>query len=255
MAHRLTVGLVISLACTLPSGAALVLHLGFDGNTDDLSGTGNTASLINGADYSSDSPFSGGQSLAVQNGGAAENQGAMVTSNASLGANPFTLAYWIKPTSTQGNAGLERITSRGGDAFETAFGDANAVGGTTSVLGVSLSYYQGTWNVTNVGVPLNEWSHIAWVNSSDAGDGMELFVNGTSAFTGPGADATRPGTDFMNIGTRHNDVEGFEGLIDDVRLYDTALDAAEIGRLAVPEPSSVCLMLIGLAGFVLRRQR
>jgi hypothetical protein len=254
MFKRATLTLTAALASSSLCQSALVLDLKFDGNTDDATGT-NTASIQNGATYSGDTPTGTGQSIGLMNGDV-ENQGVLVTANASLGANPFTLAYWIKPASAQGNAGLERITSRAGDAFETAIGDANALGGTSSSTGVTLSYYQGGWNVTDVAIPVGEWTHVTWVNSGDGATGMELFVDGASAFTGPGVGGGRPGSDFMKIGTRHNDVEGFEGNLDGLQVYDSPLSADEVARLAVvPEPSSVLLLLAGAFGFALRRRR
>ncbi len=251
----LVLGLAFVALLSQPAKGGLVAHYNFDGNSLDQSGSGNDGTLINGASYVADSPL-GGQSLALQNDGTVENQGMNVPGSATLGANPFTLAYWIKPTSAQGNAGLDRLTSREGDRFETAIGDANAVGGTTSATGVTLSYYQGGWNVTNVEISTDAWTHVAWVNSGPGASDMELYLNGTSAFSGIGVDGSidRPGTGFMNVGTRHNEVEGFEGYLDDFRLYDTALSGDEI-RSLIPEPSSFTLALLGLLIGVSRHRR
>jgi hypothetical protein len=209
----------------------LVLHLDFEENVLDLSGVGNDGMLINGAEYATDVPdvLGGGHSLSFANGDGIENQGVDIPGDASLGANPFTLAYWIKPTTGQGNAGLERLTSRASDTLETAVGNANAVGGTTSPSGITLSYYQGGWHVTNVEIIQDEWVHVAWVSTAG---GMELFLNGESAYTGPAVPAGRPGTGFMRVGTRHNNVEGYEGLMDDLRLYAATLSAEQVMGLA-----------------------
>jgi MYXO-CTERM domain-containing protein len=235
--------------------AALIVHYDFENNVNDQSGAPvNNGTLLGGAGYIADSPFGSGSSLSTNAG--AENQGVNVAGDPSLGSSTFTLAYWIKPTTNQESAasmnGLERLTSRAGDSFETAIGDASAVGGTTSPTGVTLSYFQGTWNVTNVPITIGDWSHVAWVNSVG---GMEVFLNGVSAYTGPAVAAPRPGTGLLNIGTRHNNVEGFEGYMDDFRLYDTALSASEVASLAVPEPSGAFLAFVGLAGLTLRRRR
>ena len=244
-----------SLLALATAQAALIVHYDFENNVNDQSGAPlNNGTLLGGAAYIADSPFGSGSSLSTNAG--AENQGVNVAGDPSLGSSTFTLAYWIKPTTNQESGastnGLERLTSRAGDSFETAVGDASAVGGTTSPTGVTLSYYQGGWNVTNVPITIGDWSHVAWVNTAG---GMEVFLNGVSAFTGPAVAAPRPGADFMNIGTRHNSVEGFEGYMDDFRLYDTALSAGEVAALAVPEPSGAILAVLGLAGLTLRRRR
>ncbi len=62
----------------------------------------------------------------------------------------------------------------------------------------------------------------------------------------------------LNIGHRFRLGDGiYKGLIDDVRIYDNALSAAEISGLAtatgttpVPEPSTAVLLALGLAGLV-----
>ena len=253
------VSLIVTVLSVPAAHGALVAYYNFDGQTIDLSGTGNDGTLINGAGFVGESPFGFGQSLALENGGGTENQGMNIPGAASLGGNPFTLAYWMYPIGGQGNAGLERLTSRAGDAFETAVGDANAVGGTTSPTNLTLSYYQGGWNVTNVEIIPEAWTHVAWVNSGSGANDMQLYLNGISVYTGVGVDAAggRPGNGFMNVGTRHNEVEGYEGYIDELRLYDTALSENEIAQILVPEPTSLSLaaVLALWAGFSGRKRQ
>ncbi|MFN0126987.1 MAG: LamG-like jellyroll fold domain-containing protein [Verrucomicrobiales bacterium] len=213
--------------------AALVLHLPFDGDASDVSGNGNNGELLGEPTFTADTPavLGGGLALSVANGGGTENNGVTVPGNELLASNVFTLAYWVNPAEAQGNAGLERLTSREGDAFETAIGDRNAVGGAADPL--TLSYYQTTgWHSTGIALPAGEWSHVAWRNGGTGPQDMSLFVNGLPVFTGVGVPAAGPGAGFMNIGTRHNTVEGFEGLIDDLRLYSAPLLDADIAALA-----------------------
>ncbi len=215
-----------------PAGVP-VLHLNFDDNVVDQSGGGNDGNLINGASYGTDVPaaLGGGAALALANDGTADGQGVVVQDDPALSAQSFTLAYWIKPTSGQaGTAGLERLTSRTADSFETAIGDASAAGGTTSPSGITLSYFStdlGAWVVTDVEIVQGAWVHVAWVNSVS---GMELFLDGTSVFTGSAVASSGSGR--MNVGTRHSEIEGFEGMIDDLRLYMAPLSAEQVMALA-----------------------
>ena len=103
----------------------LIAHWSFDGDLQDPIGD-NHGTILNDATYEVDTPTGIGQALLLPGG--AENNGVQVP-GADLGSNPFTMSYWIKPTTETANAGLERITSRGGDQFETGVGDAGAVGG------------------------------------------------------------------------------------------------------------------------------
>ncbi len=212
--------------------STLVLHLDFDDNVTDKSGAGNDGSLLEEATYSEDVPgeLGGGRSLLVGNDFGIEGQGVEIPPSPTLASNTFTLAYWINANNEQPSpAGLERLTSRAGDAFETAIGSASAVGGTSSSTGITLSYFQGAWNVTHAEIPIGEWVHVAWVNSDD---GMELYVNGESVYFGPQVPQGRPGQGFMRVGTRWNNLEGFDGLIDDLRLYPAALDAGQIHQIS-----------------------
>lgn len=220
------------------SEATLVVHLNFDGTLDDFSGSDNDGAPIGEPLFDDAVPdaLGGGQALRLPDG---DLEGITVESNDSLNGSPFTLAYFVNPDgSLQGNAGLERLTSRAGDGFETAIGDANAVGGTSSSTGLTLSYYEGTgWNVTDVEIALDDWTHIAWRNEGDGPDDMHLFINGTLEYTGPGVPNGRL-DGLMNIGLRHNNVEGFDGLLDDFRLYSASLSDATIEALAAGSSGS-----------------
>jgi hypothetical protein len=213
---------------------SLVLHLNFDGSVNDQSASLNHGTLLGDATYSDDvpPPIKRGQSLKLTNGDGVENQGVKIPANPNLSSNVFTLAYWVKPTTEQGNAGLERLTSRAGDMFETAIGDGHAVGGGTPL---QLSYFQGSWRLTDVALTQDKWTHVAWRNKGTGDEDMELFIDGVSAYVGIGVPSGRPGSGFMNIGTRHNTTEGFEGFIDELYLYTRELSGDEIKALAAPK--------------------
>jgi hypothetical protein len=77
----------------------------------------------------------------------------------------------------------------------------------------------------------NEWIHIA--GTYDNNDQL-IYVNGVeegSETRGPIELFTDP-NDGLGIGGRHGDGGDFDGRIDDVRVYDRAVTAAEIGYIA-----------------------
>ena len=229
MITRLFIALMI--VTSIHAATDPVLWLTFDGDVEDQSGNGYHGTNLNETEFSAEVPpaLGTGSSLLLANGDA-ENQGVSVAGNEDLNTDAFTMAYWVNPAGPQGNAGLERLTSRGGDSFETAIGDRNAVGGGDPL---TLSYFAGTWESTEITLPENEWSHVAWRNNDD--ETLDLFVNGEKVFSGSGVTAGRIGTDaVLNIGTRHNEVEGFEGTMDDFRHYSMALADDEIADLLSP---------------------
>lgn len=202
----------VAMLCARPAQAALVGYWPFDGNAQDASGTGNHGALNGNAGFSGSVPaaIGSGQSLSVDGTGDFVN----VPANASLDSSTFTLSYWVNQNGAVQDGGFERVTSRGGDTFETAVSNTG-----------QLSYYNGAWNGTGQNVPGSGWTHVAWVNGAD----MKLYVNGSLAFTG-GADAANGG--HMNIGARHNGGEGFQGSIDDAALYNHAVSAAGVKLMA-----------------------
>ncbi|HUF60983.1 MAG TPA: LamG-like jellyroll fold domain-containing protein [Verrucomicrobiales bacterium] len=220
MSTRPRRSLLILCSIALPAAghAGLAGWWTFDGNLNDRSGTGLAGTAVGSPEFDNTIPpsMTHGQSLRFPAGDA---DGVQIPAGPSLDVALFTLGYFVNQDgASQSNAGLERLTSRAGDTFETAIGDANAVGGTTSASGTTLSYFQGSWNVTHVEVPAEGWFHVAWRNTPTD---MELYFDGTLVYTGPRVPDGRI-AGFMNAGIRHNNVEGFEGLMDDLFLWDDA---------------------------------
>lgn len=96
-----------------------------------------------------------------------------------------------------------------------------------------------------------EWHHHAVVKS---GDSLTYYLDGLSTSTGlitqelPDAQPLFFGGD--NSGT---DGENWMGLLDEVRIYDNALSAAEVASI-VPEPTSSLLVLLGVGMLLLGRR-
>jgi len=89
--------------------------------------------------------------------------------------------------------------------------------------------YTGSTNITLTGpeVPVGEWAHVAWVYDYP-GNRSELYIDGVSVAFGE-APSTVAHTSPSVIG-RHPTATtaSFLGVIDDVRIYDSALTEGEI---------------------------
>jgi hypothetical protein len=80
-------------------------------------------------------------------------------------------------------------------------------------------------------LPLNTWSHVAVTyTTAAAGSTLRLYVNGALVRTVTGTNQNIvAGTQPLRIGNSNASIsEGFNGLIDEVRIYNRALSAAEI---------------------------
>jgi hypothetical protein len=140
--------------------------------------------------------------------------------------NTLTASAWIMPTSPNST---RTIVNREGEYD---------VGMLEGVLSWAFSNTNPGWNwvVTGYTPPLFQWTHIAVVYDNGI---IKTYANGVLVHTynGSGAivDASPSENDFR-IGSRQCSFcsEYFQGGIDEVRMYNTALSAADIQALANP---------------------
>lgn len=227
----------LSLASSTTAQAALVGHWTFDnGTADDSSGSGNNGTLLGTPlpEFSSDVPsrLGGGQSLSLIGG----DQRVEVPTSSSLDiSGAMTLAAWVNPTGASWDAILAKNPLDGSSpnhagSFEFRIENGgrrlqflHQQGGFDDTVGYSST---GTVNT-------GSWSHVA-VTVVDAVE-VNFFINGALAGTAAhggnfGFFTSSP----LYIGTRADFGTPFEGLIDDVRIYNEALTAAQIQDLFGP---------------------
>jgi hypothetical protein len=153
--------------------------------------------------------------------------------------NTFTFEAWVKPVGTTGNAiYAEGLTS----ALEPMFSiiqNQNASTGFEIVLRNSAS--TGLVVSTTTGnIPLNQWSHVAFVRTSATQ--AQLYINGVLTDNFTFADPGNISVNVANIGVRQRTYseEFFNGNIDEVRFWNKALCAAQIvnnmnGEISAPQ--------------------
>jgi len=140
-------------------------------------------------------------------------------------ANPLdlaagmTLEAWVKPTVSSGWRTVLLKERAGGLAY-ALYGSSDNGRPMTEILAGSTREARGT-----TVLPAGQWSHIAATYDKST---LRLYVNGTQV-----ASAALAGTLFNSPGALRiggNSVWGeyFSGLIDEVRVYERALTAAEI---------------------------
>jgi hypothetical protein len=105
---------------------------------------------------------------------------------------------------------------------------------------------------TGDAISLNEWHHAAVTFT--AGTGGTLYLDGEVYKTYSSTETSNNTSNELHIGSRDGGEGFFDGLIDDVRLYDEVLDADDVKAL-VPEPATMAILALGGIGVLLRRRR
>ena len=215
---------VMATLAVLPAAAAAQDGLvagysfdeGFGGTVSDASGRGN-AGTASGTTWA---PGRNGQALSFSG---ANGSYVTVPDSASLRlSGALTLEAWVNPGAIGGSAWRTVLFKQLGTA---AMGYAlYANNGAARPTGqVNIGGEQNTVGTTQLA--LNAWTHLA---TTYDGATQRFYVNGTQvasrAQTGALATATGP----LRIGGNGVWGEYFRGLIDDVRIYNRALGAAEV---------------------------
>ena len=224
---------------TAPLSNGLVGYWTFDGavtnwatgQTQDISGNGNTGQLVNMS--TSTSPVAGkiGQALTFDGSSSyvstATNQG----NGSSL--QTITLSVWFKTTAAIGNkiVGLEDTqTGTGSSAYDREI----YIGSNGKVYG--YVYDGGEEYVTSTATYTDgKWHHA--VVTIAVNSAMKLYVDGILQQATPiGVPCSTYPTSYWRIGSyleaHGNGASGyFNGTIDDVRIYNRALSATEVKQL------------------------
>lgn len=254
---------LIALSTTQVSKAAVLAWWPLDTDANDASGNGHHGTVVNGT---VNFGFGGAN---ANTGSAAEfpNDGHITVPFATAlnpgtqtpnGSGSYTIALWARSTD---NAGFNSPLSNREDNGTTVNGQIiynNSTGVWSSWAGNNGP--PGSWNALDgPAVPLNTWQHVA-VTYDSGTTTRKMFIDGTevlSANLGVSANALRN----LHIGSGQDDGLNFfwNGQIDDVIIFDEALNAAAVtdvmNNSIVPEPSSLGLLGFVSLGFLLRRKR
>jgi hypothetical protein len=162
---------------------------------------------------------------------------------------PLTYAVWLKPTATQlSNATVIGITGNGYD-FQLAPAGSNWA---LKLQGFNAPAPGLTSIVATI--PSDVWSHVA-ITKGDTTSGsgaVNFYVNGALVESGMiGRPSGSPSSGqvrqlyFASSGVLVD--RYYQGGMDELRIYNEALDASTIaGLAAVPEPESATLVMVGI---------
>jgi hypothetical protein len=195
--------------------AAYAFNEGAGTTVSDASGNGNNGT-INGATWTTEGRLGGalsfdGVSSVVQ-----------VPSSASLNvSSAMTLEAWIFPTASQ--SGWRTIMQREVDAYflnasNDDSGPLRPAGGGT--FDGTVAFVAGA-----TANPVNAWTHVAL---SHDGTTLRLYMNGVQTASQTGVGGIQTNDNPLRIGGNSPYGEFFQGLIDEVRVYNRALSQSEI---------------------------
>ena len=205
----------------------------------DSSGQGNTGYLTN---FTSTTTIPGNIGQALQFDGSS----GIITVLAASSINnlgPLTISAWVKAKST-GEGDLAKIAGKdaslSGGAWQLAVISTCNIGS-----GFSQTYiFQKLTSSGSTAVQkcapskslqFNVWQHVTvtWDGTTADSNGVRFFMNGSStpnSGSGGGLAGSDIALDF-SIGNRPADDRTFDGLIDDVRLYNRVLSPEEVRRV------------------------
>jgi hypothetical protein len=172
----------------------------------------------------------------------------------------LSYAAWIKPSATQ-DFQLPTFIGTPGSAFD--FRIAQPASGP----GWNLRLQSGNSAAgvaTTATIPSDVWTHVAVTKeaynaTTNPSPAVNFYINGLLAESGTvGRAGSGTSTKRLFIATGALATEYYNGGVDEVYVYNEVLDAATIAGLAgvaVPEPTAIVLVGIGLIGLFGRHPR
>ena len=149
------------------------------------------------------------------------------------GTGVFTLAFWCCWDGTQSTQ--HYLTKSAGWGAETMMMQVEVKGGHSNPSRNDRLHlaYQGAPQAILSAIPKDEWAHIAL--TFDGTDAISFFNGVYDA--GPQPTGIGPNIDApVWIGVAHNDARVFQGLLDDMRLFNKVLTDDEISLIARGDP-------------------
>jgi len=201
---------------------------GTGGTAFDTSGSGFDAA-ITGVTQWSQSGISGDGDTALRFLGGGARALAEDTDALDL-AGTFTLAAWLRPETKATQYVLKKGRFGQIDGYELALSSSGVAFARLNQLSSGNEYRVNS--TTSYPTDGSSWMHLAVTFDGDA---LHLYVDGVRETTVPAAGLqVRPNTLPLSIGAQDDGRRGLNGSIDEIRIYDRALDATEIATLAGP---------------------
>ena len=210
-------------SATVPTGppAGLVAAYGFDAGSGtsaaDQSGNGNNGTLTN-ATWAGASAGKFGNAVSFNGSNAFVNVPNSASLNLSTG---MTYEAWVRPTAlTAGDWNTVIFKERPGYYASALYANTGSNRPSANVFASADYDLRGTAQLA-----VNTWTHLAATYNSSV---LNLYVNGTQVASQPATGQIVSSSGALKFGGNAIWGEWFNGLIDEARVYNRALSAAEI---------------------------
>ncbi|MBN1578553.1 MAG: LamG domain-containing protein [Chitinispirillaceae bacterium] len=230
----------------------LVAYYAFDGNAIDESGNGNNG-IVYGATLASDRL--GNPNSAYNFRGYGYNDFIQIPDSRSLNiTGDMTITAWINTSnidpywSMEIFSNMEEVSPHNGYMLSVSWWDGDDQYEDPD--NKTLRFMSGDASIwSNSAVNTGDWIHVAAILS---GTHAEIYLNGILDNAGTVGVPTSFGADQF-IGQSNSNYYNFDGLLDEIRIYNRALSKDEIQQIAliVPEPSTLLLLSFSLLGLLI----
>lgn len=248
----MVVGILAVLFIAVSVNADLAAHWEFEdggGTTaQDSTANGNDGALVNGPAWTS-GKIDGGLSFD------GTDDYVDVSDNPSLRFgqhDSFTIAFWARPIGTGQGFAVSKMRTGGANGvfgYQVYWSPS----GNWCFLIDSAGYNQTYLWTSENSAPEDNWYHVAAVYDNKD---MKIYLNGQlDGHTSFSYNASGTPDKNLAIGVRSFDTtleQYFKGKLDDIRIYNQALNANEVAAL-VPEPATI--LIVGLGALMLRKKR
>ena len=187
--------------------------------TSDASGYGNDGTLQGDTNFVPDTPSEKGYALSFDGN---DYVNASYSSSLNVGRGNWSMGAWTKTTQASWGSVISGYNGYGFILYGA------------SAAGTARIEFRGCTAV-QAGPTVNDgkWHHIIAVRDKD-NDGLFLYVDGSLAGSNTDCSGTTSAAnEDINIGRDNRAIEYFNGIIDDVRIYEEALTSAQIRKLYV----------------------
>jgi len=211
----LILGQIGGYAATTGLVAAYSFNEGSGTTVSDLSGNGNTGT-VTGATWSTSGKFGKALSFA-----ASRKAYVTVPDSASLHlTGGMTLEAWVNPSTLTGSWRTVLLKERAGSIAYALYANNGSNRPVGQVYTAAEQSSAGTAQLTR-----NKWAYLA---TTYDGTSLRLFVDGTQVSSAAVSGSIVSSTGLLKIGGNAIWGEWYDGMIDEVRVYNRALSATEI---------------------------